>query len=265
VRRIVLAKPVSEADVAGWYADRPADELTVLSGFHWLVSTQPAGFAPLRRLVEGVVADRGRTSWLVSADAVVWDFARRAASIEEAFGELVRVEPLDRHELEAVVLARHQLSGYRLDFDAPIADSAFEDFLVRGADRIRRPYDAYFRALRDSSGGLVREALHLWLASIDEIDERAGIVRVGAVPRSPQAALRRLPDDILYALLQVARQGWTDARTFAYLYRENAHEAEARIARLAMLGLLVADEDAFIIAPHLRGPAVRVLRDRGWV
>jgi Kef-type K+ transport system membrane component KefB len=265
VRRIVLSKPVDEAEVAGWFEERPADELTVVSGFHWLVSTQPGGFAPLRRLVEGVVADRGRTSWLVSADAVVWDFARRAASIEEAFGELVRVAPLDRHELEAVVLARHQLSGYRLDFEAPIADSAFEDFLVRGADRIRRPYDAYFRALRDSSGGLVREALHLWLASIDEIDERAGIVRVGAVPRSPQSALRRLPDDVLYALLQVARQGWIDARTFAYLYREDAHEAEARIARLERLGLLAADGDAFIVAPHLRGPAVRVLRERGWV
>jgi hypothetical protein len=264
-RRISLTKPVAEAEVAAWFVDRPGDELSVLSGFHWLVSLQPGGFGPLRRFVEGVVADRGRRSWLVSADAIVWDFARHAASIEEAFSELIRVEPLDRHELEAVVLARHQLSGYSLDFEAQVADSPLEDLLVRSADRIRRPYDAYFRALRDSSGGLVREALHLWLASIDEIDDRGDVVRIGAVPRSPQASLRRLPDEILYALLQVARQGWTDARTFAYLYRESAHEAEARIARLARLGLLVPDGETFIIAPHLRGPSVRVLKERGWV
>jgi Kef-type K+ transport system membrane component KefB len=264
VRRIALTKRVTESEVASWFEKRQEGELSVLTGFHWLVSMLPGGFGPLRRFVEGVVAEHGRTSWLVSADAVVWDYARQAAAIDEAFGELIKVEPLDRDELESVVLARHQLSGYSLDFAAQIADSPLEDVLARGAGRIRRPYDAYFRALSDSSGGLVREALHLWLASIEDIDDRADLVRVGSVPRSPQASLRRLPDEILYALLQVARQGWTDARTFSYLYREEVHGGQARIARLSQLGLLVPDNDAFIIAPHLRGPAVRVLKERGW-
>ncbi len=224
------------------------------------------GFAPLERFVEGVVADRGRNAWLIHADQLVWSVARQAAAIAEAFPDVIEVPALGPRDLEAAVLARHGLSGYGLSFEHRSEGSGLDDFLVRAAVKIRRPYETYFRALHDASGGLVRDALSLWLSSIDEVNDRADYVHVGALPPSVEPSIDALPEEVLLNLLQVARQGWMDADVQAHVYRVDRVDAEAQLARLSNMGLLEREgAGSYSIPPHLRGPVHRVLRARGWV
>ncbi|MEM9189233.1 MAG: hypothetical protein AAGF12_08660, partial [Myxococcota bacterium] len=265
VRRLALDRPVRLADVEQWFVDGEAGHLTVLSGLHWLASAQVGGFEPLRAFIRGIIRDRGQSAWLVSADSLVWDFVREAAPLEDAFAEVIHITPLTSEELEAVVLARHQLSGYGLNFESPEVEGALEDLVARGAGRIQRPYEQFFRELHANSGGLVRDALSLWLSAVDEIDQTEDFVRVGLVPHSPLQAVRRLSDDILVNLLQVCRQGWIDLKTQAQLYRVDSAEAEAQLRRLTNLGLLEKQGQIYQISGHLRGHVVRVLAERGWL
>ncbi|MBW2460669.1 MAG: cation:proton antiporter [Deltaproteobacteria bacterium] len=266
VRQINLDGPTTVEEVNRWFEEKVSGQLFVLSGFHWLVSMDAGGFAPLSRFVHGVICDGGRNSWLLYGDRLVWQVACQAAPIAEAFPEVVDVAELAPAELEAAVLARHGLSGYGLNFEPRADRTRLEEIFARSASRIRRPYEAYFRALHDASGGLVRDALMLWLTSIDEVDEAADFVRVGAVPKSPEAAVRALPEEVLLNLYQVARQGWMNATVQSHVYRVDVPAAEARLARLAHMGLLEArDNGAYRIPAHLRGPVYRVLKTRGWV
>ena len=264
VRRISLDRPTSVETVEQWFDSSGEGQLVVLSGFHWLMSMRAGGLATLQRFVEGVVSDRGRRAWAISADALVWRCASQVVPLRDAFGEVIDVQPFSDVELESVILARHRLSSYGLNFEGSETRSPLEEFLARGAGRIRRPYESYFQALHDASGGLVREALQLWLASIEEVHDTEHFVRVGLPPRSPQAALRRLPEPVLLNLYQVARQGWSDPSAQSHLYRIDEIAAEAQLARLAHLGLLRREQDAYVIVPHLRGPLHRVLAERGW-
>ncbi len=266
VRRIVLEKPATLEQVDGWLEERHEGHLIVVSGFHWLVGMRPGGFAPLRRFVEGVIDDAGRNAWLLHADQLVWEYATQVAPIDDAFPEVIEIGALLPDELEAAVLARHGLSGYGLDFNPLESHSRLDALFVRGAGRIRRPYEAYFRDLHQASGGLVRDALQLWLASIEEVSDRDDLVHVGPVPPSPQRAIRRLPEDVLLQLYQIARQGWMDARVHAHLFRVDEGTAEAQLSRLTHMGLLQRHpEDTYRIQTHLRGPVFRVLREQGWV
>ncbi len=169
---------------------------------------------------------------------------------------------MSEQELQAAVIARHRLSGFEHSFDRGDG-SPIEGLFARSATRIRRPYDQYFHELQEATGGLVRDALRLWLASIRVVQD--DIVHVGPIPASPYARVRRLPDDILVNLYQIAREGWIDPAGQARLFRLDLNTAQAQLSRLAHLGLLEEREGAFVIAVHLRGVLGRVFAERGWV
>jgi len=90
-------------------------------------------------------------------------------------------------------------------------------------------------------------------------------VHVGPIPASSYARVRRLPDDVLVNLYQIARQGWMDAAGQARLFRLDVNTAQAQLSRMAHLGLLEEREGSFVIAVHLRGVLGRVLAERRWV
>ena len=264
VKRVTLTKPQTVESVEALLKETSDAQLVVLDGLFWMVSAKPGGFAPLRRFVDGLVADGGRRSWLVHAEALFWTYASTVAPLAEGFPEVVRLAPLTAEELTAAVMERHRLSGYGHAFDRLEGESKIEGLVARGASRIRRPFEQYFQDLHAATGGLVRDALRLWLASIRGI-EGGDVVRVGHVPSSGYAALSRLPAETLLHLFQVARQGWMDADTLASLFRVAPAEARARLARLRHLGLLEEKDGVYRVALHLRGAVVRVVRDRGWL
>jgi len=262
VKRVVFTGPVSVADVDAIFQDTPEGQLVVVDGLHWMLSMAPGGFEPLRRFVKGIIEEGGRRRWLTHGAVLFWNFASTVAPLRDAFPEIIRLEPLNEQELQAAVIARHRLSGFEHSFDRGDG-SPIEGLFARSASRIRRPYDQYFHELHEATGGLVRDALRLWLASIRDIQD--DIVHVGPIPASPYTRIRRLPDDILVNLYQIAREGWMDAAGQARLFRLDENTAQAQLSRLAHLGLLEEREGSFVIAVHLRGALGRVFAERGWV
>ncbi len=240
--------------------------LIVVSGLHWLRSIRPGGFEPLRRFVAHVVQDGGKNAFLVRADSLAWAQSCQAAPLAEAFPEVVRLDPLEPEGLMAAVLARHTVSGYGLVFSQGVsAESRLEELVIQASAPLSRPQEAFFRALHAASGGLLRDALRLWLASVDEVDEAGDFVHLGPVPTPSIYALRRLGQDEVLTLYQVARQGWMDAPVLASLFRTDVNAAEARLGALAHVGILERKGAVWRIAVHLRGSIYRLLRERGYV
>ncbi len=262
VKRVSFSAPVTVEEVDAIFQDAPEGQLVVVDGLHWMLSMAPGGFEPLRRFVAGIIEEGGKRRWLAHGAVLFWNFASTVAPLRDAFPEVIRLDPLNEQELQAAVMARHRLSGYEHSFDRSDG-SPIEGFFARGASRIRRPYDQYFHELHEATGGLVRDALRLWLASIRGIVD--DVVHVGPIPASPYTQVRRLPDDILVNLYQIAREGWMDDAGQARLFRVERNTAQAQLSRLAHLGLLEERDGSFVIAVHLRGVLGRVFRERGWV
>ncbi len=264
VRRIHLRKPLSLDEVRVMFTDTQPGQLIVFEGIHWLLSARPRGFDPLREFVDRVIQDQGRTRWLIHADLLFWRYASTIAPLEDAFPEQVHLRPLSVDELQAAVMARHRLSGYSHTFTRAHGPSRIEGIATRSAARFRQPYDQYFRDLHVATGGLVRDALRLWLASILDI-EGEDLVHVGTVPASGYAAVSRLPEHVLLCLHQIARQGWMNADVHGRLFRIDEASAAAQLSRFQHMGLLTERQGHFRIARHLRGSVGRVIQERGWL
>ncbi|MBX3269313.1 MAG: cation:proton antiporter [Sandaracinaceae bacterium] len=266
VRELKLKAPATIDEVDALFEAGAEGQLVLVSGIQWLVSLCPGGMAPLRRFVARVIEDRGRNAFLVRADRLVWRQCRACAPLGDAFPEVVELGPLDEEALEAAVLARHTVSGYGLVFSHGIEPrSRLEEAALSLTSPLSRPRQAFFRALHASSGGLLRDALRLWLAAVDEVDEAGDFVHLGPVPPPAIGALRRLGDDDVLLLYQVARQGWMSPEVLASLFRTDATAARARLVALEHAAVLFRTGDVFRVAEHLRGSVERLLTERGFV
>src|SRR5690606_15915587 len=182
-RELALDAPATVEQVEALFEPNSENHLIVVSGLQWLRTLQPGGFEPLRRFIAGVIADGGKNAFLLRADSLVWAQSVHAVPLAEAFPEVVRLDPLSPEALSAAVLARHTLSGYGLVFSQGIApESRLEDVVQKATAPLSRPQDTFFRALHAASGGLLRDALRLWLASVEQVDEAGDFVHLGPVP-----------------------------------------------------------------------------------
>lgn len=266
VRTLDLDEPATVEQVEALFESNAEGHLVVVIGVRWLRALTPDGLAPLRRFVELVVEDAGKNAFLVQADALVWESCRHLAALDHAFPEVVELDPLEPDALQAAVLARHTVSGYGLVFShGTQPQSRLEELVLRLTAPLSRPRQSFFRALHGASGGLLRDALRLWLASVEEVDEGSDFVHLGPVPASSIYSLRRLTDEEVLTLYQVARQGWMNAKVCASLFRVDQAAARARLAALAHVGVLERRGGAYRIAIHLQGSVMFLLEERGYI
>jgi Kef-type K+ transport system membrane component KefB len=281
VTRRTLTASVTVDDVDAWFDEEPGG-LVLLEGLQHLFELRPGGFEPLRRFVRGLVEDAGRTAYLVLVDTPVWHFAVRATQLDSVFAEAVRMNPLTVEELETALISRHSMSGYGLTFESSRDLSwQVQDLLSRTDDTAERHQRTWFRTLHIASGGVLTDALRLWMASVRDVDEKNVTMRLGPVPMPPLARIRRLPEPTLLTLRQIASQGWTTAALHAGQFRIPEEEARAHLAALSHAGLIqpvarAAPAEGAAEAPrgsvplryrlpsHLHAPIVTVLQARGW-
>ena len=258
VRRVHWTKPVGRDEVDVVFNESAPGHLVVIDGLFWCFSSSKHGFETLRYFARRVAEDAGQRAWLVHADLLFWRYACTVAPLKEAFPATLELTPLDEPALQTAVLARHRLSGYGHAFVTPESELDLSRFIKRSS-----PFDHYFQRLHKASGGLVRDALRLWLASIEDIkaDE---LVTVGEIPANGFHEIVGLPERTIRALVLVARQGWIDAKTLAFVEQLPVGDAAAQLQSLAHWGILFEKEGVFRVRVHLRGTLYRVLVARGW-
>jgi hypothetical protein len=267
IRKLDLSAPVDASQVEQWFHEVPPGTLTVLSGLRWLHTSQAGGLAPLRRLAALWVQHGQTQAWVLTADADVWHQASRLAPLDHAVALTMRLDPLNLADLTRAILARHQMSGYDLYFD-PADDLLWQlwHLLLRNQETGAREREAWFRTLHHASGGVMHDALGLWMASIRRVDVERGCIHMGPVPWPPVARIAAMGDVVLLTLVQLNRQGWLDADQLATLFRIDLVAAQAQLGHLAHLGLLVHEADGrFVAARHLRTAIRGALRSRGWM
>jgi len=242
---------------------RPA--IISVDGFQWLFDIRPRGFDLLRRFVAGVVETSDQVGWLVAADRPVWSYADRAVPLHDAFPERMDLDLLDLPGLRRAILGRHAMSGYKLQFRRPDGNLAWwlREVMSPRARELRLYDEHCFRSLHRDSGGVLRDALRLWMASIVAIDPSSDTVWVGTSPAPPIRAIRELPADLAITLRQVARSGRITPANHAIQFQLPVEMSRALLTRLTHWGLLQREEDdTFRFHDEVAGAIYRVLRER---
>ncbi len=254
--------PVDEETVEEWLRD--AGLINVVDGLRWLFQLRPGGARPLRRFVRGVLDQGAERAWIVSVDRAVWSQASAFAPLVDAFPSLLELAPMGPTALRGALLRRHALSGYELEF-RPGDELRWPVLRWQEEEEALAAQRAWFSALYRASGGVMRDALRLWLASVQVVDEGRGVLTLGPLQQPPRHRLERLPSRALLTLRMTVGQGWMSEDVHASLFGTDLDTARAWLGKLAHWGILEPDGDIWRIAPHLFTAVVQTLTERGWL
>jgi hypothetical protein len=158
------------------------------------------------------------------------------------------------------------MSGFVLSYDE------IESSLIwRLSKKIRKSNAAadaneaqIFEAISRESGGVLRDALRLWLSSVSEFNPSNDKLTLSKPPQLPLLQVINLPQEGLLSLRQIARQGRLSAQEHATHFQLHPTASESKLAQLAHWGLIERTETgAYRMRQELQGCIYRVLKKRG--
>ncbi|MEC7242712.1 MAG: cation:proton antiporter, partial [Myxococcota bacterium] len=210
-----------DSDVDGILQSATGNCLVIVEDLRRLTRLHTEGLNPLRRLAEGILSDRGKNAWLVSCELSSWTYIQHHLSLDGVFPERLSIERLNPESMRRAILERHGMSGFGLQYEEIEPSLLWK--LGRKLQRKDAAFDAsesqIFQILHQETAGVLRDALHLWVASIQHIQAGKDLLTIRKPQTMPMQALRALPLESLLSLRQAVRQGYLAANDHAIQFQ----------------------------------------------
>ncbi len=238
----------------------------VIEDLHQLYQRALGGFETLKKLLLLIARTSRQILWIISMRKYAWLYLNSTLRIADSFTFVVNTENLSGPDLEHVILARHQVSGFDLRF---LPDEVIEQRrrYRRAAEAARRAMlrRAYFEALSKASEGNILAAIFYWLKSLLKVERNELIVRPLAELRFD--FLRDAPVEQLLTLSMLIQHGNLTAAEHAQIFGVSPEEGLATLTHLSNINLLTQDgsEDGveqFAVNRVIYIPLTRELRAR---
>ena len=266
VRRWSLTSLVDAPEIDRWFNEAPKDHLTVVEGLEWMFRLEVGGFATLTHLVQRLVEEQGRGGWLFVTSPLVWSSATTVGRLGSAITTSIELEALESEELGETLLARHHMSGFRLEVPPGTPwQNAMARLDARPGALEAAHLQNWTQRLHAISGGNLTTALALWLSAIAEVNSATHTLRMGPIHPYPLHLLSRLPEHDWLVLMTTLRQGWTDVSLTSQALSVPEAMASGHLARLEASGVLTArDGSSWSVPADLSGVLMQCLATRRW-
>lgn len=248
--------------------DRQDPAVAVVEGLHHLFVRALGGFDAMEAFLEIVAATSAKVLWVVTIDESAWRYLNRVVGIESHFVHKVSTTNLSAEKLERAIMARHEVSGFALQFETELEDARDGPWarllgreargeLTRKETQRRR----YFQQLAAIAEGNIVLALFYWLRSIRRMEEH--VLVLGDPEIIDLEFLERLPLEHLHTIAAIILHGGLSKAAHRRVFQIPAAESRLQLAALADSHMIfLARDGEYKINKVLYRPFIRLLAAR---
>lgn len=234
-------------------------QLFLVDGLQMLFLAKVGGFKQVRRFFNLIDSCPDSISWLVNIDSNTWNYLNAILNKTRYFSRLFKLEKWTETELKEYILRRHEVTEYRLSFNAILiamkSDNFYED----------KKYveEKYFRVLWEEAQGNPSVAQELWLASLQKGSSNKSL-NVG-IPHSRFESIAGLPNDFYFVLASLVRHVEMSLRDLA-----DVNDTDVDIVRNAIeycedQGLVVKNGAMVSLSPLWRNNVLSTLYGKNYI
>lgn len=176
-------------------AERPPT-LVILDDAHNLFLSEVGGLDGWRTVLGLVSAPLENVFWLLAMDNQSWAYLDNVFGRDYPMRNVLRVKPWSQGELRSLILSRHHLSDFRLQYDNTLLSTRGPE-----AGNVRNAEQRYFSLLWDASHGNPMLALEFWLSSLSA---GSSSVTVGLPAEPSRTVLERASGKALFVYAAIA-------------------------------------------------------------
>ena len=148
---------------------RSADErqIVIVENANKCYQRTSEGVALCRDFLKMINETSREVLWVLLMDSPAATLLDTMLDLFDHFSHTFELKPLDEEQLEAMVLNRHRVSGFELDYEAPNIRLLYRTrHPLAASEALRNPHRDYFKRLHGLSRGNPLLALLYWLRSI---------------------------------------------------------------------------------------------------
>ncbi len=241
--------------------NQPSKKIIIIENIQHLFLRKVNGFLCLKILFEIISKTQKNIFWISTSSLYSWEYLNKTLNITDYFGYVVRLRSLEDEQMINVILKRHKISGYNLNFKPSREEEENKGYL-RIPDEKKQGYlsKQYFSDLNKFAKSNISLALLFWLRSTREVS--GDTITIGSLRDIDFSFLSSLDTNKVFTLNSLLIHDGLTVESFSLV--NNLPESQSRLMLLVLLddGVIVQKNGLFKINPLLYRQTVTLLQTK---
>ena len=265
-----LAGPLGLPAQTSWqqlheYLLKPQAQLVlVVEDLQHLFRRWVGGFEVMKAFLELVSLSSKSVFWLCSCSIYSWQYLDRVIFASETWGRVVFLQEFTQAQLHELIMRRHRVSGYQLQYEPSAGDLQNKKFVALPAEE-KQVYleQKYFQKLSLFAQSNLRLALLYWLRSTLSVTKNGVVISTSLNPEF--SFLLSMPPARYFSLHALLLHDRLNPAELAQIFGENETTQRRQLQMLFDDGLLLRYPDGYSLNPLLYRQIVNVLKQKNLV
>ncbi len=234
----------------------------IIEQCHNLFLRKIGGFQALEKILEFITATSYNVFWLLEINSFSYQYLNKTIIIEQYFKHVVALKSLDDNQIVDLILKRHRVSGYNIDF-LPNGLNIQEKKKIKKLTKEERQEflkKLFFTRLNEFSQSNISLALLFWLRSTRKVEKNT--IYLERLPRLKFEFLKTLKDDVVFTLYILVLHSSISSADYAIVMQIPEDRAKRQLLVLEERGVLRLEEGLYRINHLLYRQIVSMLRNR---
>ncbi len=236
------------------------NQIVLLDGLERLFIRKPGGFDCLNKLLSLIVSTNSYAFWICAVSLHTCNYLHKTIAIKENFDYLIELNNLDSDEVRKIILKRHRLSGYIVNYED---DSEKNDDKKSINDRQAQLEKEFFLELNRFANSNISLSLYFWLESISKFTDNELYIKRFISPDF--AFLETLSPEKIYTLLLIVLHGKISVDMHASICNQSTEKSLRVLTILKEDALLVLKGHNYMLNGILYRHVVQLLKRRNLI
>ena len=236
-------------------------KVVILEGFQNLFLRTINGFDALEAFLLILSQTSGNIFWMVTSSRYGWMYLNKIYQVAGYFSHIRTIDNLNSDTIEDIILSRHKVSGYDLNFipsNDMISSRAFKKLETNPDEQQMLVRKTFFKALSSVSEGNISIAMQYWLRSI----RNTGVDVIDIAPFSDvNVSLGDgFTNDDLFALAAIVQHDDLTESELAIVLNTNSQNSRLILSKLSSRAILLRRNDRYYLNQLLYRHIINVLK-----
>ncbi len=254
-----IKKCGTEIDLINEIKKIPEKIVFVLENIEGLFLRVINGFEPIESFARIITLTNHNIFWLCTCNLYSWNYLERVLKISDFFQTVIKLGNISKEEIQRVILKRHAISGYDLEFLLPpnaskkLLNHSFEEQQVLLKEE-------YFEQLHNLAVGNLRLSHLFWLRSISEFDGEK--IKINSLSEMNFSFLKELEDKKLFTLMAMILHDGITIDECSKIFNMSKEDSEMLISAMVDDGIALESPDGFKVNFLLYAVVIKILKDK---
>ncbi len=236
------------------------NQIIILDGLERLFIRKPGGFECLNKFLSFLVSTNKDIFWICSVALHSCNYLHKTIALKENFDYLVDLNNLSSDQIKEIVLKRHKLSGYFIQYEDDLKPA---EGVKKAEDRQGQLATEFFNELNKFSVSNISLSLYYWLEAISEFTDKEMFIKRFQPPDF--SFLEMLSPDKIFTLLLIILHGKLNVNIHSEVCNLSEEKSRKILSILKEDSILILKDDYYKLNGILYRHVVQMLKNKNLI